>query len=183
MIKKEWKPLFYRGMDLTDRFLISNYGELYSLKSNKILKQNITKTGYFSVTISIGSRKDKISLKIHKAVAENFLDKIGDSLVVNHKDGNKLNNYVENLEWVTQSENVLHAIRTGLYKAEKPIKCLTTGQIFSSIKDACLWCGLDEKGASIYDYFKNDSRKTAGKHPQTGEGLTWKFVCFRSVAK
>lgn len=176
MINKEWKRLHYRGIDLTERFLISNHGELYSLITGKMLKQSITKNGYYFVTISNGSRRDKICIKIHRAVAENFISNPIEGLVVNHKDGNKLNNCVENLEWVTQRENAIHAIKNGLHKAEKPIKCLTTGQVFSSIKDACLWCGLNTNGGSIYEYFNSDNRKTAGKHPQTGERLTWEFV-------
>lgn len=53
---------------------------------------------------------------VHRLVAYHFVDGYQDGLVVNHKDGNKLNNEADNLEWVTRSENDLHAFKLGLRK-------------------------------------------------------------------
>ena len=74
----------------------------------KIIKGFVQNTGYLMVTIKGEKRL------IHRLVAENFIKKIVDKDFVNHKNGIKLDNRVENLEWVTPKENVQHAIRTGL---------------------------------------------------------------------
>lgn len=112
-IAEEWKPLMYCDLDLTDRFLISNTGKLYSLVSKKILKTVIHKEGYEVVCVSLGSRKNKKLIRIHVAVACMFVEGYKDGLIVNHKDTNKLNNVYTNLEWTTPQENTIHAYKMG----------------------------------------------------------------------
>lgn len=172
-----WKPLIYKNTDLSNKYLISDSGEIFSMKSKKKLHQTIGKTGYYGVCVSNGSRKEKLLIKTHVAVALNFVDGYKDDLIVNHKDGNKLNNNASNLEWVTCRENTRHAYKTGLMK-NKSIKiiCIETGEVFCSVREAAAWCGLNEKGTSINEYLKRKSRKSAGKHPITGQPLTWKIA-------
>ena len=111
MEEEIWKPLVYHGEYFGDTHEISNMGRLRSVKTNKILKQTINHEGYLTTTISRG-RKRGICIRIHRAVAENFVD--GDkTLVINHKDLNKLNNCWDNLEFVTSQENTLHAVKNG----------------------------------------------------------------------
>ena len=111
-----WKPLVYHGEYFGDTHEISNMGRLRSTNTNKILKQNINHEGYLTTVISRG-RARKICIKIHRAVAENFVD--GDkTLVINHKDLNKLNNRWDNLEFVTYLENTLHAVRNRALKTK-----------------------------------------------------------------
>lgn len=175
MFNREWKPLIYGDLDLSDRLLISNDGLLFSLKTNKILKQNLNKEGYYTYVTSLGKRGTYKAIKTHKAVALMFVDGYKDGLIINHKDGNKTNNLYTNLEWVTHKENTQHAIEHKLYNPCKPIICNQTQQIFKSIKEASEWCGL--KQTSIEEYLRGDKkRKTAGKHPITGEKLTWKYI-------
>lgn len=69
--------------------------------------------GYPRVNL-FGKGKKRLSVPIHRLVAEAFIPNPDNLPQVNHKDGNKLNNTVENLEWVSCSENVAHAVRTGL---------------------------------------------------------------------
>lgn len=175
---KIWLPLFYKSQDFSSRFLISNDGEIYSLKSKKILKQTLNKsTGYFGVCVSLGSRENKKLIKPHIAVACTFIGDMSDDYIVNHIDGNKQNNNVENLEWVTYSENVRHAYENNLIKGHYRIKCINTGEIFNSVIDACKWCGLSIWSRSIREYLdKSNNRKTAGKHPITKERLMWEIV-------
>lgn len=117
MEKEVWKPLYYKDCDLSDKYLVSNNGKIYSKKSNKIMKQTLNKgTGYFGFCINIGNRKNKKYIKTHIAVAFNFVDGYREGLVVNHKDGNKQNNNSENLEWITNAENIQHAAKNGLLK-------------------------------------------------------------------
>ena len=178
-MKKEcWKPLIYKEIDLSDRFRVSNYGEIYSLKSKKILKQRLNlSTGYYGVCVSLGGRDKKMLIKPHIAVACSFVGGYKDGLVVNHKDGNKTNNFAENLEWVTKSENTFHAYHNDLIKNHRKIKCVNTGEVFNSVADACRWCGLSIWSRSIKELLDgNENRKTAGRHPVTKEKLTWELI-------
>jgi hypothetical protein len=77
----------------------------------RIMTQGVTTKGYFAVTLTLNGVERRI--EVHRLVAEAFLGK-PDGMQVNHKDGIKKNNKVENLEWVTPSENSLHAFRMGL---------------------------------------------------------------------
>lgn len=109
-------------------YQISSLGRVKSLKYysniNKkyyerelILKEKINMHGYKYVGLSCnGLRKSK---SIHRLVAENFIPNNNEYKEVNHVDGNKLNNKINNLEWCTRRENVLHAYKLGL---KKPIK-------------------------------------------------------------
>ena len=108
----------------------------------RILKSRVSDWGYASVCIK--SSKFKTAL-VHKLVAQAFIPNPENKPQVNHKDGNKLNNCIDNLEWVTASENIQHAFDTGLScisesTKEKlreihsiPVVCLDTGERFSSI--------------------------------------------------
>ena len=110
-----WKTLVYQG-DIYDKFEISNNGQLRNIKTETIYKQTINKKGYCQVCVSLGSRSKKKIFRIHKAVAETFISNPENKQEVNHKDGDKSNNNVSNLEWVTASENIQHAYQNGLKK-------------------------------------------------------------------
>lgn len=170
--KEIWKPLVYGGIDYGDSYMISNYGRLKSRITGRIRKQSINKQGYYFCGISKG-RKHKPLIKIHRAVAENFVHG-NHSLSINHKDGNKLNNHYQNLEFVTQKENAEHASRTGLLKYTIKIRCVNNGFVFPSICKAMQWCGLKSYWG-IRRCLKN-SKYTAGKHPLTGEPLRWERI-------
>ena len=171
-----YKPLIYKDLDLSDRYLISDSGEILSKKTNKTLKFHINNEGYYQVCVSLGSRKEKKVIKVHIAVAYNFVDGYEEGLIVNHKNGNKLDNNSYNLEWITYKENTAHAIENKLMKpCYKKVKCNETGQIFDSLTQAGEWAGL-KYGDSISDYLKKPNRKTAGTHPITGEKLTWTLL-------
>lgn len=109
-------------------YQVSNTGKIRSLINNRILKPSIiayrkekNKDGYKVVNI-----RKKIYY-IHRLVAEEFIPNPEGKPFINHIDGNKQNNSVENLEWCTNSENILHAYRIGLVKQKmhKP-KCYKT---------------------------------------------------------
>lgn len=88
---------------------VSQYGRIKNCRTNRILGMSKHQDGYLFVTIH-GEQ-----IPAHRIVAKIFLkDTYADDLVVNHKDGNKMNNFVENLEWVTQSENIRHSIENHL---------------------------------------------------------------------
>lgn len=86
----------------------------------KILKKSSTKFGYDYVCLSKDGKTKKY--KIHRLVGEHFIPNLENKRTINHIDGNKHNNTVENLEWATYKENQQHAIRTGLWNKEY-LKC------------------------------------------------------------
>lgn len=122
-----------------DNYQITNDGRVYNKKYNRYLKPGLNNTGYLSVKLSDNGLQK--TYPIHRLVAIHFLDK-GDYNVVNHKDGNKINNNVYNLEWVTYQHNAIHAIDNGLnnpgdYCKIKVIN-IKTGDIFQSIEEASI---------------------------------------------
>ena len=116
MNKEVWKDIkikknskFY---DFEGTYQISNYGAVKNIKINKLLTPLIDKNGY--IIYSLVKNKKSSLFKAHRLVAETFIQNVENKPQVNHKDGNKKNNYVENLEWVTNGENSKHAWETKL---------------------------------------------------------------------
>ena len=177
---EEWKPLIYKDLDLSDRFLISNTGKLYSKVSNKILKTRIQKTGYEIVCVSLGHRNKKKIIRIHVAVACMFVEGRKDNLVVNHKDANKLNNNSYNLEWVTRKKNVQHAKDNGLLynPNKKPIKQIDikTNEVintFKSISEAIKYITNKQEASSknLYDTLENRNGRNGYAY-----GYKWEYI-------
>jgi hypothetical protein len=107
--KETWKPI----SDNTD-YAISNFGRIASVASKKhisVLHPTDNGKGYKLIKITTPKRKN---LYIHRLVAHAFIPNPENKSEVNHKDGNKSNNTVENLEWVTLQENRTHCKTTGL---------------------------------------------------------------------
>lgn len=117
MTEEVWKPV----NDYEKRYSVSNKGRVYSHKSKRCLKPFENEKGYLSIELWCDYKRKVV--KVHRLVAETFLENPLLRKEVNHKDGNKRNNVVENLEWCTRSENLLHAYATGLKKpARKGVK-------------------------------------------------------------
>lgn len=106
------KQYVYNGI-LTD-YLITRDGKVFSIKSNKYISQFKNKGGYINVHIYVNGKE--IKRGVHCMVAETYIPNPENKATVNHKDGNKENNWDWNLEWATQSENNIHAVNNGLRK-------------------------------------------------------------------
>lgn len=110
----EWKDI--QGYE--DLYRVNTNGEVYSVRSNKILKPfyrgRRPDNKYFVVELHKNNKGKTIS--VHRLVAEAFIPNPNKLPCVNHKDGNKFNNCVDNLEWCTYSENNFHAVQSGLKK-------------------------------------------------------------------
>lgn len=96
---------------------VSNDGRIRSLLRGtpRILKTQIDSKGYHRVRVTI--ERKKFSFKIHREVAKAFIPNPNNLPQVNHIDGDKSNNSVSNLEWVSNRENARHAIKIGLWKS------------------------------------------------------------------
>lgn len=84
-------------------YSVSNFGRIRNDKTNRVLSGSLHKDGYIFVTI------DGKQVPLHRLIALVFCDGFEEGKVVNHKDGNKQNNFANNLEWVTQQENIKHS--------------------------------------------------------------------------
>ncbi len=102
-----WKPI----SNFKNKYAISNYGNLKNILTNTIYKNTNKYGDYFRIILYDLNKKK--ACYIHRLVAENFLPNPYNLKCVNHKDLNKQNNNVNNLEWCTYSYNVKHAIING----------------------------------------------------------------------
>ena len=97
------------------KLLVSDQGRIKSeLRNGTILKSQVDSKGYHRVRVTVD--REKRTFKIHREVAKAFLPNPGNLPQVNHIDGNKDNNAASNLEWVTNRDNALHAISSGLWE-------------------------------------------------------------------
>ena len=116
-------------------------------------KSNSTSYKY----VSFGGK----SFGIHRLVAEAFIPNPENKRVVNHKDGNKGNNHVTNLEWATQAENGEHAVSNGTHSASNLIKCIEDDKVFSTITSASVYYMIPP--TAIREAYK-DGDVCCGKH-------------------
>ena len=107
----EWKTI--NGFS---NYEISNQGEVRNKITNYILKGRLSRSGYLQVNIKRDEDGKFINQYIHRLVAIYFIDNPENKREVNHKDGNKINNTLDNLEWVTSSENQMHRHSIGINK-------------------------------------------------------------------
>lgn len=85
---------------------VSSDGRIRNVTNGRILKQKIRSNGYADITVSLESRESKKTFRVHRIVAQVFLPNPDNLPQINHKDGNKLNNSISNLEWCDQSHNI-----------------------------------------------------------------------------
>lgn len=134
---EQFTPIVHN--DVKDNYDISDAGRVRNRTSGRILKQSKTKNGYPTVSMMRPNGKP-ITKIVHRLVALAFIPNPANLRDVNHRDGQKANNSVSNLEWISHSDNILHAQQLGLKKDEKPVISVhvTTGdkQIFRSSAEA-----------------------------------------------
>ncbi len=163
-------------------YYITDTGDIYSRNYNhtgriKKLKPKVNKFGYFMVALNGSAWK-----QIHRLVAEAFLPNPENKPQVNHKNGIKGDNRVENLEWATASENVLHRFR--VLKQENPKSMLgKTGakypnvKIVQQIKNGEIinsFYGICEAERKTGISFSNIARCCRGERNYAG-GFQWKY--------
>lgn len=125
--KEEWLPVVgFEGIyDVSDHGRVKRVKLSRRSKPGHILKGSMTVSGYPQVGLSVNGKRT--SYKTHRLVAMAFIPFAQDDLEVNHKDCNKTNNNVDNLEWVSRSENMKHAANIfGVNCGERCVKSKLT---------------------------------------------------------
>ena len=135
-----WRPV----KEYDSLYEVSNFGRIRSLPRNgtinavRIIKLNPKKSGYINATLT--KNNSKKTFRVHRLVAEAFIPNPKNKKQVNHIDGDKSNNSVDNLERATPSENIKHKFDSLGYKVTRhgmtPVICVETGERFDSIKAA-----------------------------------------------
>ena len=158
------------------KYTVTSDGRVINSKGEEKIP-HIDKYGYLKTDLyKDGKRSTK---RISRLVAEAFIPNPANKPEVNHKDGNKLNNNVDNLEWATKSENMLHAYRTGLAKPHpsygmlghknpnagskgKPVRIVETGEEFDSIINCAR--AIDGNDRAICDCLTGRQQTHRGLH-------------------
>ena len=186
---EEWRNIKgYEG-----RYQISSFGRVKSLIDNKgkyrekILKQRIDK-GYLKAHLTKNGKQKTYS--VHRLVAQAFIPNLNSLPCINHKDEDKTNNHVSNLEWCDYNYNNNYGTRNekiskknkenfkGKYKGKnnpraRKVICITTGEKFNYIREASNKYNI--KNHEDITRACQGKRRSVGKHPITGKPLKWKY--------
>jgi hypothetical protein len=159
--------------DYEDCYQISSFGRVKSMykNSNKILKQSL-RSEYLGIQLNKNNKGKTFS--VHRLVAISFIRNNDDTKIVNHIDGNKINNHILNLEWISCKENRMHAeinklfipkcIKVTQYSKDKK----TLIKIFNSVKEAMELTKISDSKICMV---------CKGKRNHAG-GYFWKYTDF-----
>jgi hypothetical protein len=182
IVMEIWKPI----RNYEDSYEVSNQGRVRSKDrytptwNGQVFKKGVVKTlnedkdGYYKIWLSKDSKKKPFF--VHRLVADAFLDNADELPIVNHKDGDKKNNDVSNLEWCTRSHNDKHAFQHGLRKAndggtsKKVVKIdPETDEIITVYDSMSAAARVNDITVQSISYCANGKQKIA-------KGFKWAFV-------
>lgn len=150
-----------------DRVVGCAYGKTRTTLGKEILQRE-TEHGYFRIDLHATGKKTYL---VHRLIALTFLEKENERYnVVNHKDGNPKNNYVDNLEWCTQAENVYHA-KNELMRGVKPViaVCKKSQKVIAKYHSAA-------EASRLTGYKFRGISKCANGVLNTYKGVIWRFA-------
>lgn len=161
-------------LDFNNNYAVSNFGNVMNVNTKKLLSpQN---RGYLFVTLfnasnTRGNKGYRKNYRIHRLVAKYFIENPENKPYVNHKDGNKHNNHVDNLEWVTEQENTIHENK--LISTQRPIKAIklednSVIEIFESLSECARFFNCNKS------YIHRALNKTYGKN--TYKGYKFEYI-------
>ena len=153
-----WKPV----VGYEDTYIVSSFGKVANAKTKRILKQYKEKSGYLRVCLSHnGSRK---VWRVHRLVALTFLPNKENKPFIDHINGKRDDNRVENLRWCTNTENLTYpnAMYNRYIKQGVPVICIETGTIFQSAREAGRQLNINH--ANITSCCKNRLKTAGGLH-------------------
>lgn len=155
-------------------YAVTSCGKVWSHKRNKFLKLRRQRDGYYLVNLS--QHSISTTYQVHRLVAEAYLENPNDLPCINHIDGIKEHNNIQNLEWTTYSDNMAHSYEIGLRNKGginamstvncKKVRCIETGIVYNSGKEAAQAMGLDPS------HISKCCRGTAKSH----KGFHFEFV-------
>lgn len=146
--------LWHDVVGYENKYEVSNFGRVKSLNyrgntgTEQILKPVTDRYGYLYVELWKDGKGKKF--KIHRLVAQAFLDDYSEELQANHRNGCKTDNTLSNLEMVTGAENIRHACENGLRHDKKPVRIANDEEelIFDSVKGAAEYIGCHHQNVS-----------------------------------
>lgn len=138
--------------------------------TSKILKQYLRKDGYMQVSLKMNEKKK--THKVHRLVAEAFLQNPSNKIDVDHIDGNTKNNNICNLRWATRIENLNNKKRKK-EGGRRSVRCIDTGEEFESLQKASESYSIHPAsiGRCCKGYLNH-----AGVHKDTNEKLKWEYI-------
>lgn len=197
-MKEIWKDIVeYEGI-----YQVSNLGRVKSLerivlsngvamkRKERVLKSS-NRQGYRQLTLA--KNRSRVQKSVHRLVAEAFIPNPDNKKEINHIDGDKTNNIVDNLEWCTRRENAIHSVSVLGHKSKleqiKPfqfkndhkcwnsmrVKCVETGEVFDSIAEAGRSKGIARGSLGRIKYCCN-KKKLSGKRINSVGGYRWEFI-------
>lgn len=163
--------------EIFDLYEVTKDGRVFSKRSGKELKGYLDGNGYRMIGPRIDGKK--YQLKVHRLVAIKYIPNPNNYPQINHIDGDKVNNNVDNLEWCSPKHNIQHAHRTGLSNNDylkKKVKQidLKTNQviaIYPSYREASIATGITETNISAVCRKYKPKNRPAPR--QTAGGFKW----------
>lgn len=165
-------------------YYITEDGRCYNSKTNNWLNGQInSKTGYLTYYITLPKGQKK-RIAAHRAVAIAYINNPKGLPQINHKDGNKLNNHIDNLEWVTQEENQQHAINTELRKYNH-IFCFSKDKElvaeYKNVTEASIAVGVSKN--MIFQEIRKEEKALVGGFYWSKEKTLYKVITYSNNGK